>query len=219
MSGAAETGTGPTASSDAGFASRLGLVWIVDGTSADDAGRLDTALAHGVTALWLRAPWLDGATLYRTARDLRRRTRDHGAALIVGDRADVALAAEADAVQLGFRSPPLRRVRPWFRGAIGVSCHTARDLERAALGGATYTVLSPVFGVPEKGEPLGLPQLARLVAEAELPVVGLGGIGPEEAPEVRAAGAVGVAVIRALRDAEDVLDATRRLAPESPPGK
>ena len=207
MSGTADLGSGDA------FLAQLGLVWIVDGTSADDSGRLDAALAHGVSALWLRAPRLDGATLYRTARDLRRRTRDHGAALIIGDRADVALAAEADAVQLGFRSPPLRRIRPWFPGAIGVSCHTARDLERAAPGGAIYTVLSPVFGVPEKGEPLGVPQFARFVAEAELPVVGLGGIGPDEAPAVRSAGAVGVAVIRALRDAEDVVEAARRLAP------
>ena len=79
-------------------------------------------------------------------------------------------------------------------------------------GEGTYTV-SPVFGVPEKGEPLGVPQFARFVAEAELPVVGLGGIGPDEAPAVRSAGAVGVAVIRALRDAEDVVEAARRLAP------
>jgi thiamine-phosphate pyrophosphorylase len=201
-------------------AAHLRLVYIVDGAAAADAGRLDAALTGGATALWLRAPRLDGATLYRVARDLRRRTRDHDAALIVGDRADVALAAEADAVQLGFRSPPLRRVRPWFPRAIGVSCHTARDLERAALGGADHVVLSPVFGVPEKGEPLGLPQFARWVGGCPLPVVGLGGITGAEAPHVLAAGAVGVAVIRALRDAADPAAAARALRdPALSPGE
>ena len=189
----------------------LRLVYIVDATSATDAGRLDAALAGGVGTVWLRAPGVDGATLYRVARDLRRRTRDHGACLLIGDRADVALACDADGVQLGFRSPPLARIRPWFPRAIGVSCHSQRDLERAALGHADHAVLSPVFGVPTKGEPLGLPQFQRWVAACPLPVVGLGGIGPQEGAGVRAAGAAGVAVIRALRDAEDPAAAARAL--------
>ncbi len=204
-----------TAARDASwFVPFLRLIWIVDGDSADDAGRLDVALANGVTALWLRAPQMDGATLYRCARDLRRRTNDYGAALVIGDRADVALAVGAEAVQLGFRSPPLHRIRPWYPGPIGVSCHTTRDLERAAMGGANYAVLSPVFGVPEKGEPLGIPQFRRAVLESAVPVVGLGGIGPDEAPLVREAGAAGVAVIRALRDAPDIATSARALAGE-----
>jgi thiamine-phosphate pyrophosphorylase len=170
------------------------------------------ALSAGAPAVQLRVKSAGAGALLESARELRALTRRFGALLFVNDRVDVALAAEADAVQLGFRSPPLRRVRPWFPGAIGMSCHTARDLERAALGGASYAVLSPVFGVPEKGEPLGVPQLERFVAESTLPVVALGGIGPDEVTAVRAAGAVGVAVIRALRDVENIASAARALA-------
>ena len=126
-------------------------------------------------------------------------------------RRDVALAVGARGVQLGFRSPPLKAIRPHVPGWVGVSCHSAGDLVRAAEGGADFAVLSPVFGVPDKGRPLGLSVFQRLVDEAPLPVVALGGIDAANAAEVRGTGAVGLAVIRALRDADDPGRLARKL--------
>lgn len=191
----------------------LRLVFIVDAATARRGDHLDAALGSGVSALWLREPAATGAELYTLARDLVVRCQGHGAALIVGDRADVALAAGAQGVQLGHRSPPAKHVRPWFDGWIGVSCHSARDLQRAAAAGADHAVLSPVFGVPEKGTPLGTERLASLLQEvADLPVVALGGIEAENVTEVRETGAAGVAVIRALRDATDPVERARALS-------
>jgi thiamine-phosphate pyrophosphorylase len=189
----------------------LRLVYIVDPASARDGDRLDAVLGTGGTALWLRAPGANGAETYRTARDLQTRCQAHGAVLLVGDRADVALAVGARGLQLGFRSPPLKAVRPIFPGWIGISCHSAQDLAAAAEGGADFAVLSPVFGVPDKGRPLGLSVFHRLVDEAPLPVVALGGIDDANVAEVRATGAIGVAVIRALRDAVEPARLARRL--------
>jgi thiamine-phosphate diphosphorylase len=190
----------------------LHLVFIVDGHSARDGDLVDTALGSGVSALWLRVPGATGAELYRLAHDLRLRTRAHGRALLVGDRADVALAADADGVQLGHRSPPTRHVRPWFDRWIGVSCHSAGDLERAGQDAADYAVLSPLFGVPEKGTPLGLAAFKRLREDAPLPVVALGGIDETNVGEVRRLSPAGVAVIRALRDAAEPARTARRLS-------
>lgn len=181
----------------------LQLVYIVDDEQAGDWRRLDQALEGGLGAVWLRAPGATGAALYRTARDLVRRCHAAGAGVIIGDRADVALATEADGVQLGFRSPPAKRVRGWFPGWIGVSCHSAAELASASRAKADYAVLSPLYGVPDKGAPLGRVGFEKLVADTDLPIVALGGIEPATAPEAREAGAAGVAVIRALRDAED----------------
>ena len=189
----------------------LRLVYIVDREAARDWHRLDTVLAAGATCLWLRAPGSTGAELYRAARDLVWRTHERGAAVIIGDRADVALAVGADGVQLGFRSPPARKVRPWFNGWIGVSCHSESELRSAERAGADYAVLSPLFGVPAKGGPLGTALFQRLTASVDLPVVALGGIDAGNAAEAREAGAAGVAVIRALRDASDPEEAGRRL--------
>ena len=189
----------------------LRLVYIVDREAARDWHRLDTVLAAGATCLWLRAPGATGAELYRAARDLVWRTHERGATVIIGDRADVAQAVGADGVQLGFRSPPARKIRPWFDGWIGVSCHSEAALRSAERAGADYAVLSPLFGVPAKGGPLGTALFEKLTAGVDMPVVALGGIDAQNASEARQAGAAGVAVIRALRDAEDPEEAGRML--------
>jgi thiamine-phosphate pyrophosphorylase len=190
----------------------LRLVYVVDREAARDWRRLDAVLSSGGTAVWLRAPGASGAQLYRTARDLAWRCRERGVALLIGDRADVAMAVEADGVQIGFRSPPLGKVRPWFRGWIGASCHSQAELEAAEQDGADYAVLSPLYGVPDKGAPLGTALFERLRAAVGIPVVALGGIGVENAPAAHAAGACGVAVIRALREAQDPAAVARELS-------
>jgi len=181
----------------------LRLVYIADREAVRDWQRLDAVLEAGATCVWMRAPQATGAQLYRSARDLVWRARERGAAVIIGDRADVAQAVGADGVQLGFRSPPARKVRPWFPGWVGVSCHSEAEVHKAERAGADYVVLSPLFGVPAKGGPLGTALFERLAAATELPVVALGGVDVTNAEQARAAGAAGVAVIRALRDATD----------------
>lgn len=180
----------------------LRVVYVVEADAATDWMRLDALLGAGVTALWLRLPDATGYQVYRHAKDLLPRCRAFGAALIVGDRADVALAVGADGVQVGHRSPPARKVRPWFPRWLGVSCHTESDLVKAQESGADYAVLSPVFGVPKKGPPLGIPSFQRMRLKIGIPVVALGGIDIANVRPVREAGADGVAVVRALRDAE-----------------
>lgn len=190
----------------------LNLVYIVDLDGARDWRRLDEGMAGGVSAVWLRAPGATGAQVFGAARDLLRRCVPHDVAVIVGDRADVAQAVGTPFVQLGFRSPPARFVTSWFPGHVGVSCHSPGELRRAADAGAAYAVLSPIFGVPKKGEPLGPDRFGAWARDAVLPVVGLGGIDPSNVDRVRATSACGVAVIRALRDALDPRSAAKRLS-------
>ena len=194
------------------LARALHVVHIVGIEAATRWKHLDIVLSCGVSALWLRQPGATGAELYRAARDLLPRCTAYGAALVIGDRADVAQAVGTPFVQLGVRSPPARRVAPWFAGNVGVSCHSERELRRAAEAGASYAVLSPVFGVPAKGVPLGVERFRRMVAEAPLPVVALGGIDSSNVDAVRTTAAAGVAVIRALRDADDPGTIARQLA-------
>lgn len=195
----------------------LNLIHIVDVQAARDWRHLDEAFAGGVSAVWLRAPRASGAELFAAARDLKRRCEPFGVALIIGDRADVACAVGTPYVQIGMRSPPARFVVPWFPGQVGVSCHSERELRRAAESGAAFAVLSPIFGVPDKGAPLGVARFQRYVEGAQLPVVGLGGVEDANVDAVRAGGAVGVAVIRALRDAVHPRETAARLAESSVP--
>lgn len=194
------------------FPAALHLVYVCDTAGAADGDRLDALLSSGVTCVWLRAPEVSGRALYDAAGGLLLRCRRLGAALLVGDRIDVALSVGADGVALGARAIPPRAVRGWYRGWIGVSCHTADEIRAAEEAGANHLVVSPVFGVPAKGPPLGVEGLASLARGVNTPVVALGGIGPGSVASVRALRVAGVAAIRSLRDADDPAAAARALA-------
>lgn len=115
---------------------------------------------------------------------------------------DLALARELG-IGVHLRAAQLRelRERPLPRGAwVGASCHDAEELELAARLGADFATLSPVNATASHpaAVPLGWERFAQLVEGARLPVYALGGVGPDDLDRARAAGAQGVAGIRAF---------------------
>lgn len=172
----------------------------------EDAAR--AVLAGGATAIMLREKDLAPRALYELARRLRAVTRDAGALLIVNRSVEVALAAEADAVQLGgdaLDAATVRRVAG-ARLIVGCSAHRGDDLASMARAGADYVTYAPVFAPiskPGVDEPLGLDGLAAAARHAPLPVVALGGITPATAGACLVAGAVGVAAIGGLMADDD----------------
>jgi thiamine-phosphate pyrophosphorylase len=187
--------------------------------ASDLAQRAAAALAGlppGVVAVHLREKDLGGRDLLALARALGTVCHAHGQRLLVNDRLDVALAARADGVHLPAAGVPVEDARRLLGAAalVGVSCHSAADVARARAGGASFATLSPIYDTPSKrayGPPLGLGAL-RDAARLGLPLVALGGVTAARAPEVRAAGARGVAAIRAWLDAPDPSAAVRALA-------
>jgi thiamine-phosphate pyrophosphorylase len=137
--------------------------------------------------------------------------RPAGARLIVHDRVDLACALGADGVQLGRGSisPDEARSLLGSEALMGCSCHDAGELDGAARAGASFATLSPLFASPGKGAPLGVERFRALAARhtlgavGALPLVALGGIGAGALLAARDAGAVGVAVIRAVVGARD----------------
>jgi thiamine-phosphate pyrophosphorylase len=199
---------------------------ITDRALAPDlAARAAAAVAGlppGAAAIHLREKDLGGRELLALARDLAAVCRAHRQVLLVNDRLDVALAAGADGVHLPSAGvPPADARRLLGPGAlVGVSCHSAADVSRALAGGASYATFSPIHDTPSKrayGPPLGVAAL-RDAARLGLPLVALGGIDPPRAAEARAAGAAGVAAIRAWLVGGDPAGAVRALlgAPSQP---
>jgi thiamine-phosphate pyrophosphorylase len=184
----------------------------------DPVARADAALAGlppGTAAIHLREKDLGGRDLLSAARALRAVCAARGQLLLVNDRVDVALAAGADGVHLpaaGVSPADARRLLP--PGAlVGVSCHSVEDVARAREGGASYAFLSPIFDTPSKrgyGPPIGVEALRRAAALG-LPLVALGGVDAANAGALRAAGAHGVAAIRAWLAAPDPAAAVRAL--------
>jgi thiamine-phosphate pyrophosphorylase len=183
------------------------------GDGADPDGALVAAVAAalagsppGLTAVMLREKDLCGRALLGLAGRLREVTRDAGAPLLVNERVDVAAACGADGVHLPAAGLPPEVARTLLGpdALVGVSTHAADEVHRAADGGADYVTFGPIYETPSKRgllPPTGPGALSDL--GERLPVYGLGGITPGQTAAVRAAGAFGVACIRAVVGARD----------------
>jgi len=182
---------------------------LADVVAAALRGVAGTGLPPDRVAVQLREKDLGGRALTELARALRAVTAAAGAALYVNDRIDVALAVGADGVHLGGGSLDVasaaRLAGPL---AIAVSAHAPAEIaaHAAAAGGRlAFALLGPIYDTPSKrafGPPLGLDALAA-ATRAATPIVAIGGVEPARVRELRAAGAQGVACIRAVMAASD----------------
>lgn len=136
------------------------------------------------------------------------------ARIIVNDRLDVALAAQAGGVHLGENSLPPQEARQLVRALhrdenflIGVSCHSLEAAKSAERGGADYLFFGPVFDTPSKaayGPPQGLTRLAEVCRSVSIPVLAIGGITLANCAACFSAGASGIAAVRLFQDSKDL---------------
>lgn len=174
------------------------------------------AVAGGATIVQLREKTLTTRQFVETAERAREIARQAGVPLIINDRVDVALAVDADGVHVGPDDLPVALARRLLgpHKIVGASAGTVEEAAAAEGDGADYLGVGSVFATPLKadaGQPIGIAGLREIARVVHVPVVGIGGIDPENASEVITAGAAGVAVISAAVGAEDVAAATRRL--------
>ncbi len=166
------------------------------------------ALDGGADTIQYRRKHAATRLLLQEAIALRDACRRRRVPLVVNDRVDVALAADADGVHLGDDDLPISLARELLGPArmIGGSADNA-DEARARYGdGADYAGIGPVFATSSKGDTgpvLGLDGLARAVRAASLPLIAIGGINAENLAAVLATGVHGVAVLGAACLADD----------------
>lgn len=179
------------------------------------------ALHAGAPALQLRLKDAPATELYRQGIQMRELTRAVDALLFINDRLDVALALQADGVHLGPTDLPVHAARQAARAAgrpdllIGASTDDPDTARHLVAEGADYIGCGAVFGTTSKAgldhERIGTDRLAHVVRATPAPVVGIGGITPDNVHEVAATGAAGAAVISAVMMAEDVDETVRAL--------
>jgi thiamine-phosphate pyrophosphorylase len=176
---------------------------------------LEAVLAGGCRMIQLREKTMPMADLFPLAQHLARRSREAGALFIVNDRADLAIGVDAAGLHVGQDDLPARAARRLLRPEmiLGVSTHDEEQARAAAADGADYVAVGSIFPTGTKaGFQLVGPDLIRRVRPAvAVPLIGIGGITVDNAPEVIRAGADGVAVISAICSAPDPETATRRL--------
>jgi thiamine-phosphate pyrophosphorylase len=174
---------------------------------------LRPALQGGVDVVQLREKSDDQHAVVRAGRVFRRLCDAYDALFIVNDRPDLAIACAADGVHLGQDDADPSEARRLVGNdlLIGLSTHSPEQVD--AVGEADYFAVGPVFATPTKPEypPVGTKLVAYAAAHARVPFFAIGGIDAGNVSEVVMAGAVRVAVVRAIRDSPDPAAAARTL--------
>jgi thiamine-phosphate pyrophosphorylase len=181
-----------------------------------------SATAAGVDWIQVREKDMTGRALLDLAQQAVKVAHGSTTKILINDRLDAAVAAEASGVHLGGQSAPVAAVKRWcaehFGGArpflIGRSCHSLAETRQAQADGADYIFFGPVFATPSKmqsGAPQGTERLAEVCREARVPVIAIGGINEENARECLRAGAAGMAAIRLFQEAVDLVGTMRRI--------
>jgi len=186
-------------------------------TIADTLGRPELSFvelarkicAGGARLLQLRVKDLPSREFLAVAQEVHTICRQAGCLLIINDRADIALAVDADGVHVGQEDLPLEATRKVLGPdkIVGVSTHDPVQAVAAEQGGADYIGFGPLFGTntkPTGYTARGLDQLREIRALVRLPIVAIGGITAERAPTALATGANAVAMISDIVLADDI---------------
>jgi thiamine-phosphate pyrophosphorylase len=178
-------------------------------------------VAGGATLVQLRDKHGSTRRLIAETRAIKAALAPSGVPVLVNDRVDVALAAGADGVHVGWDDMPAQEARRLLGPAavIGLSVKTVAQAEAAPLEALDYVCVGGVFVTTSKDNvaaPIGLAGLKTILAvlrarTPDFPVGAIAGIDATNAGEVVAAGADGVAVISALSLAPDPAGAAQRL--------
>ena len=160
------------------------------------------AVEGGATVVQWRLKDVPRVDIVERGRATRSLCARHGVTFVVNDDVEAALMLGAEGVHLGRGDQGAERVKEHGL-LLGLSAASV-DEARAADGRADYIGAGPVWATPSKPDadaPIGIDGLREICAAASAPVVAIGGIDAANAAECIRAGAAGVAVIRAARQA------------------
>ncbi len=171
--------------------------------------QVQAVLRAGVKIIQLREKDMDEEKFIALASKIAEIVHKENAYLIIDDRVKVANQSGADGVHLGQHDMPLPEARTILGNEkiIGISVKTEIEALTAQIQGADYVAVNGVFPTKTKtdlGELPGLEGVQRIRNCTNIPVIGIGGIHPENCRSVIEAGADGIAVITAITMAEDM---------------
>jgi thiamine-phosphate pyrophosphorylase len=193
---------------------------LIDGggmTSTDDSNLMNLVnqlIEAEVDLIQLRDQTLTDRQRVEAGRAISNLTRGSNTRFIMNDRADLALAANADGVHLGQDDLKVADARRIVGAAkmIGVSTHSIEQARQAVLDGANYIGVGPVFASQTKqfDSHVGLELVAAVAGEVQLPSFAIGGISLDNITDVVGAGLSRVAVSAAIAKVEKPGEAARK---------
>ena len=173
------------------------------------------SLDGGVTMIQLREKSLDEGKFLEEAKELQALCRERHVPFIVNDNVDIAKAMDADGVHVGQDDMAALDARAKLGPdkLIGVSAHTVEEALLAEKQGADYLGVGAAFVTDTKSDasPISRETIRAITAAVDIPVVAIGGIGPENILDLAGCGLDGVAVVSALFAREDTAQAARQM--------
>lgn len=174
------------------------------------------AVKGGVTMVQLREKDCTTRDFIKLAVRLKQKLEPYRVPLIINDRADVALAADADGLHIGQSDMPYEIARKLlgYDKIIGLSVENMEQARQANLLDVDYIGISPVFGTQTKKDiahPFGLEGVKEVTSFTNHPTVAIGGVNSSNAADIVSAGANGIAVVSAICSATSPKDAAKEL--------
>ena len=175
-------------------------------------------LEAGIKFIQYREKEKTGLARYEECLKLKKLTAEYGAAFIIDDFVDLAIAVDADGVHIGQDDLPVPAVRQLLGPdkIIGLSTHSPEQLEKAneIADLIDYIGCGPVYATNTKktAVPVGLEYVKYATEHAKMPFVAIGGIKEHNIHEVYNAGATTIAVVSDITSADDIVDKISKLA-------
>lgn len=168
---------------------------------------IEEAIKGGVTVVQIREKTAETLDFYNLALKVKEITSKYDVPLIINDRVDVALAIDADGVHVGQSDMPCDVTRKLI-GAdkiLGVSAATIEEAKKAQNDGADYIGTGAVFPTSTKDDAPKITKqdLKEIVESIEIPVVAIGGITKDNAPELIDTGIAGLSVVSAIMSSDN----------------
>lgn len=179
------------------------------------AKQVEMALKGGATFVQLREKHLDHDAFLSEALEVKALCKKFSVPFVINDNVALAKEIDADGVHVGQSDMETGSVREFLGSGkiVGVSAQTVEQALLAQARGADYLGVGAVFptGSKDDAEDVGIDTLKAICAAVNIPVIAIGGIGPQNVAKLNGCGISGIAVISAIFAQQDITAATKQL--------
>ncbi len=194
------------------------LYLVTDSSGLDEKdflNRIEQALKGGVTLLQLREKEKSGLEFYNLALKVKKIADFYNVPLIIDDRVDIALAANADGVHLGQSDIPVFEARKMLGNdkIIGASTKTVEQAEKAEKDGADYLGVGAIFPTTTKVITVITPvkTLDEICRNVKIPVAAIGGLNIGNINVLKNVPISGICVVSAIMKSKNPFNAAKDL--------
>ena len=176
---------------------------------------VEEAVKGGVSIVQLREKEASTREFLLLAQNLKKILQPFRVPLIINDRADIALAVDADGLHIGQSDLPYHIARKLLgpEKIIGISVESMRDVIECNKYDVDYIAISPVFATPTKTNTIiefGIEGTKEAMTITRHPVVAIGGINLSNAKEIIDTGVNGIAVVSAIMSADNPCEEAKK---------